>query len=86
MLVLAKMSVRSVGLLAQLMFAWTFPWSHAVPSRPVLSLASVLSRSSLRGKGSLEASLWRQRLLIFHRIPSLVLVSESELQACIGSY
>lgn len=37
--------------------------------------------SSLRGKGSLEASPWRQGLLLLHRIPFLVLVSELELQA-----
>lgn len=34
-----RLGVSSVGFLAQLMFAWTFPWSCAVPSRPVVSLA-----------------------------------------------
>lgn len=38
--------------------------------------------SSLRGKGSLETSPWRWGLLLLHRIPSLVLVSELEFQAC----
>jgi hypothetical protein len=82
MLALAKVGISSMGLLAQRMFVWIFPWSHVVPSRPLLSLAAPYhNRSSLRGKGSLEASLWRQRLFIQHKIPSLVPVSEPELQA-----
>lgn len=58
MLALAKVSISSMGLLTQHMFVWTFPWSHAVPSRPVLSQAALYhNRSSLRGKGSLEVEV-----------------------------
>ena len=70
MLALAKVGISSMGLLAQRMFVWIFPWSHVVPSRPLLSLAAPYhNRSSLRGKGSLEASLWRQRFSSNTRYP-----------------
>lgn len=83
MLVPTKADVTFGGLQVQLLLLWTFP---IVPCTVAFRCGffcsdSTMSRSLLRGKGSLATFLWRQRTLVSQVTPCLALVSEPELQA-----